>query len=87
MSKSLASASKLDHTILVPSAQGGGEDEGKDNNDGIIEIATTANSTISNTLPTAPPQVDDFVQTPDFKRLLISFVHDETLMRLRLTTN
>ncbi|GMH75288.1 hypothetical protein TL16_g06710 [Triparma laevis f. inornata] len=82
MSKSLASASKLDHKILVPSDQGGGEDEGKDNNDGIIEIATTANSTISNTLPTAPPQVDDFVQTPDFKRLLISFVHDETLTRL-----
>ncbi|GMH68981.1 hypothetical protein TL16_g07940 [Triparma laevis f. inornata] len=67
------------------------EDEGNEDGEGTIEVSASESLTISTTVSTvAAPvstvsaEVDDFMATDDFKRLLLPFVHEETLLTLRL---
>ncbi|GMI10661.1 hypothetical protein TrLO_g9005 [Triparma laevis f. longispina] len=86
MSKSVASESKDGHETLEMSERGGGEDEGEENEEGILDVPPASGSPISTTVSTAPAATNQFMHTHGFRRHFIEFVHVQTLMVLRVTT-
>ncbi|GMH94983.1 hypothetical protein TL16_g13050 [Triparma laevis f. inornata] len=86
MSKSVASVSEDDHETLETSRKRGGDDEGEEDGDEIIEGAVEPNSTTLTTVETAPAATDQFMHTPEFRRHFVDFVPVDALMALRSVT-
>ena len=87
MSKSVAFGSKDEHNTPKTGKKRGGEDEGNEDGEGIIDLPPAAEiTTISTTVSAAPAVVDAFMHTPEFKRHFIDFVPVDALMSLRLAT-
>ncbi|GMH78157.1 hypothetical protein TL16_g07693 [Triparma laevis f. inornata] len=86
MSKSVASESNEDHKSRGTGGKRRAEDEGKEDEEGIIDLPPAASSTTLTTVSTAPATTDQFMFTDDFRRLLVGFIQGDTLMSLRLTT-
>ncbi|GMI08805.1 hypothetical protein TrLO_g10167 [Triparma laevis f. longispina] len=85
MSKSVSSESNEGHNSRETSRKHGKDDEEKENEEGILEVPRAESLPISTTVPTVPAQVDEFMQTGNFKRLLAPFVHEQTLVTLSAT--
>ncbi|GMH75182.1 hypothetical protein TL16_g12439 [Triparma laevis f. inornata] len=86
MSKSVASESNEGQESGETSRNRGGEDEEKDNEEGIIELPPAEGLTISTVVSTVPATTDQFIYTPELMRHFVDFVPGDTLMTLRLAT-
>ncbi|GMI05435.1 hypothetical protein TrLO_g3075 [Triparma laevis f. longispina] len=86
MSKSVVSASNYGHTSPKTGGKRGSEDEGDEEEEGILEIPPIESSTISTVVSTVPATTDQFMFTPEFGRYFVEFVHVQILMTLRSTT-
>jgi len=62
----------------------GEKDKGGEDEDENIGGTAAENPTTLTTVSTAPTPVDDFMHTIEFKRLFAPFVHEQTLMSLRV---
>ncbi|GMH64264.1 hypothetical protein TrLO_g14595 [Triparma laevis f. longispina] len=85
MSNSVASESNEGHETPKTSSKRGGEDEGEEDGDEIIEGAAEVLTT-STTVSATPAAIDQFMHTPEFKRNFLEFVPVDALMALRLAT-
>ncbi|GMH59864.1 hypothetical protein TL16_g02917 [Triparma laevis f. inornata] len=63
-----------------------GDYEGKENEEGILDVPQTQNLTTSTTVSAAPAVVNEFMHTPEFRRYFVEFVHVQTLIALRFAT-
>ena len=86
MSKSAASESKDDCDTPETSRKRGGEDEGDEDGEEIVEGTAVDNSTTLTTVSAAPAATDQFIHTPEFRRHFVEFIHVQTLMALRVVT-
>ncbi|GMH82451.1 hypothetical protein TL16_g09261 [Triparma laevis f. inornata] len=64
----------------------GGEDEGNENEEVILNVPPAESLIISTTVFTVPASTDQFMYTPEFRRHFVEFVPGDTLMTLRLVT-
>ncbi|GMH49220.1 hypothetical protein TrLO_g9967 [Triparma laevis f. longispina] len=84
MSNSVASKSNENIKRIEMSKMRGGEDEGDEGGENLIEIPPAGSSPISTTDSTAPAITDQFMHTPELRRHIFEFAPGDTLMTLRL---
>ncbi|GMH68730.1 hypothetical protein TrLO_g1803 [Triparma laevis f. longispina] len=84
MSKSVASESNEHTKHLETGEEMGVGDEGGENGEGFVKGAAAESLSTLTTVSTAPAPVDDFMNTIEFTRLFAPFIHEQTLMALRV---
>ncbi|GMH88741.1 hypothetical protein TL16_g11245 [Triparma laevis f. inornata] len=84
MSKSVTSETHEGYESREMSGDRGEEDQGNKNGEELIEVPPAESLTISTVFSTVPATVNDFMHTIEFKGLFTSFVHEQTLMVLRV---
>ena len=82
MSQSAATVSNEGQEIGETSRKRGGEDEEKQNGEGIL----TENLTTLMTASPAPAAANQFMHTPEFRTHFVEYVPGDTLMALKLAT-
>ncbi|GMH52502.1 hypothetical protein TL16_g01243 [Triparma laevis f. inornata] len=86
MSKSVAIKSNEGHESRENGGKRGAENEGGEDEEGILELPPVESLPISTVVSTVPATTDQFMFTNDFKRLLVGLVQGDTLMTLRMAT-
>ncbi|GMH61607.1 hypothetical protein TL16_g08067 [Triparma laevis f. inornata] len=74
MSKSISTESNEGHESHKTGVKRGEGDEEKKNEEEIIELTATENSTTLTTVFAVPESVDDFLNSVDFRRMLLDYV-------------
>ena len=86
MSKYVASESKDEYEAHKTGGKRGEGDKENEDEEGTLEIPSAESLLISTVVSTVPATTDQFMHTPDFRKLFVGSVHTDTLMALRVVT-